>query len=98
MAILESLFNRTPETAEMSFVDHLEALRWHIMRCVVYIAVGGILIFIKIDWVFDEIIRGPIRKDFVSYTGLCRFSHWVGIGDALCMPTVDTDLQSTAFS
>lgn len=84
--------------AEMSFIDHLEALRWHLMRSVLYVLVGAIAIFIKIDWVFDEIIIGPIRKDFVSYAALCRFSHWAGFGDALCMPTVDTDLQSTAFS
>lgn len=95
---LKSFFNRSPKAAEMSFVDHLEALRWHVMRCVLYIAIAGIVVFIKIDWIFDVVIRGPIRKDFISYTGLCSFGHWAGMGDALCMPTVDTDLQSTAFS
>jgi sec-independent protein translocase protein TatC len=49
------------------------------------------------DWFFDTIILGPIRKDFVSYTGLCRFSHWVGLGDSLCMPAVDVPLQANTF-
>src|SRR5581483_995316 len=97
MALNSFLQRRSPQDTDMSFVDHLEALRWHIFRMAIYITIAGIVLFIKIDWVFDTIIRGPIRKDFVSYTGLCRFSHWLGIGDALCMPTVDVDLQSTAF-
>ncbi|HJU46137.1 MAG TPA: twin-arginine translocase subunit TatC [Chitinophagaceae bacterium] len=97
MALNSFLQRRAPRDADMSFVDHLEALRWHIFRMVLYIAIAGVVIFIKIDWIFDKIIRGPIRKDFISYTGLCRFGQWIGAGDALCMPTVDTDLQSTAF-
>jgi sec-independent protein translocase protein TatC len=92
------LFNRNPDQAEMSFVDHLEALRWHIVRSLLAIIIAAILIFLKIDWIFDHIILGPISKDFVSYTSLCRFSRWVGIGDALCMPPVNITMQTTAFS
>jgi len=33
------LFNRNPDQPEMSFVDHLEALRWHIVRSVLAIVV-----------------------------------------------------------
>lgn len=92
------LFNRNPDQAEMSFVDHLEALRWHIVRSLLAVMVGAIVIFIKIDWVFDHIILGPIQKDFVTYTGLCNLSHWLRIGDALCMPPVNVSMQTTAFS
>ena len=97
MALNTFFKRRSPSEADMSFVDHLEALRWHLFRMVVYVATAGVIIFVKIDWIFDTIIRGPIRKDFISYTALCRFGHWVGAGDALCMPAVDTELQSTAF-
>ena len=45
----------------MSFVDHLEELRGHIIRSLLVIIVMAVLIFIKIDWVFDTIILGPIR-------------------------------------
>lgn len=98
MALNSFLQRRFPQAEEMSFVDHLEALRWHIIRALIYIVIVGIVIFIKIDWVFDTIIRGPIRQDFITYTGLCHFGQWLGAGDALCMPTVNTELQSTAFS
>lgn len=81
----------------MSFVDHLEELRWHIVRSLLAIVVVAIFIFVKMDWYFDTVILGPIRPDFVSYTGLCRFSHWIGAGDALCVPATQAHLQATTF-
>lgn len=90
--------NRKAEQAEMSFIDHLEALRWHIVRCLIAIMVGAVLIFIKIDWIFDNVILGPIQPDFVSYTALCRFSHWIGAGNALCMPTVNITMLATSYT
>ena len=98
MALRKFLNRRTPDQAEMSFVDHLEALRWHIVRALLAVIVAAIVIFIKIDWVFDHIILGPIQKDFITYTGLCNLSHWLRIGDALCMPPVNVAMQTTAFS
>ncbi len=93
------LFNRkTADNEEMSFIDHLEALRWHILRSVLAILFCAIFIFIKIDWIFDHIIMGPIRSDFVTYTSLCKFSHWAHLGDALCMPAMDVKMQTTTFS
>jgi sec-independent protein translocase protein TatC len=92
------LFNRTQEQGEMSFIDHLEALRWHIVRSLIAVMIGAVAIFLNIDWIFDHIILGPLESDFVSYTSLCRFSHWLGIGDALCLPAANTKLQTTVFS
>lgn len=97
MALNSFLKRRTHQDTEMSFIDHLEVLRGHLFRIAIYVAIAGVAIFIKIDWIFDTVIRGPIRKDFITYTGFCRFGHWIGAGDALCMPTVDTELQATAF-
>ena len=81
----------------MSFVDHLEALRWHIIRSILAILITAVVIFINIDWIFDNIILGPIQKEFITYTGLCQFSHWAGIGDTLCMPPVTLKLQANTF-
>jgi len=92
-----SFLNKRAQNEEMSFIDHLEELRWHIVRSLLAIIIASIAIFIKMDWFFDTIILGPIRKDFVSYTKLCDFSHWVGIGDSLCMPAVNVPLQATTF-
>lgn len=92
-----SFLKKRSQEQEMTFIDHLEELRWHIVRSLLAIMVGAIFIFVKMDWFFDRIIMGPIQKDFVSYSALCRFSNWIGAGDALCMPAVDTELQATTF-
>lgn len=82
---------------EMGFVDHLEVLRWHILRAVLAVLAMSILVFVYRDWVFDTIIFGPMRADFVSYIGLCEFSHYMHFGDALCMPPPDVKMQVTSF-
>ena len=94
-----ALFNRkaAADQEEMSFIDHLEELRGHIIRSIISILVMAIVIFIYRNWIFDNIIVGPINKDFVSYKALCDFSHWLRIGDALCMPPVEVTMQSTTF-
>ena len=83
--------------AEMSFVDHLEALRWHIVRSVLVILVLAVVIFVKIQWVTDNILFGPLNPNFVSYTGFCRFSHWIHAGDAFCLPPLQIKMQATQF-
>lgn len=94
------LFNRNngSEQSEMSFIDHLEELRKHIIRSILAILIFGIVIFIYRDWVFDYIITGPIHADFISYRALCDFSHWAHLGDVLCMPPVKVDMQTTTFA
>ncbi|MFZ9214475.1 MAG: twin-arginine translocase subunit TatC [Sediminibacterium sp.] len=89
--------NRCEEKAEMTFIDHLEELRQHIIRSVIAILVMAAIIFIYRDWVFDNIITGPINPDFISYRLLCDFSHWAHMGNALCMPPVNINMQTTTF-
>lgn len=81
----------------MSFIDHLEELRWHVVRSAAVILGMAILIFIYIDFVFDRIVFGPMRADFFTYTGLCEFSRLVHLGDALCMPPPNVQMQVTEF-
>jgi sec-independent protein translocase protein TatC len=83
--------------AEMTFIDHLEELRTHIIRSVLAILVMAAVIFIYRNWIFDNIIRGPINPNFISYRVLCQFSHWAHMGDALCMPPVQVKLITNTF-
>ncbi len=92
-----NFFKRTPGQAEMSFIEHLEALRWHIVRSVLAIVVLAVFAFIKIDWIFEHVIMGPLKQDFLSVVGLCHLSHFLGIGDTLCLPAANVQLQTTAF-
>jgi sec-independent protein translocase protein TatC len=83
---------------EMSFTDHLEALRWHLVRGVIVWLFAFVFIFVKIDWVFDNIIYAPAKSDFITYGWFCKLSHFLGLGDSLCMPPVDIPLQGNTIS
>ncbi|MEN6455059.1 MAG: twin-arginine translocase subunit TatC [Prolixibacteraceae bacterium] len=49
---------------EMSFLEHLEELRWHIIRSFLAIVIFSVLAFIEKDIIFDKIIFSPKRPDF----------------------------------
>jgi sec-independent protein translocase protein TatC len=86
------------DESEMSFIDHLEALRWHVVRSIFAILLFGVIFFIFIDWIFDNVIMGPTRNDFISYRVLCSLSHTLRLGDSLCMPPMELNLQVTSVS
>ena len=102
MADTRSIFKRLrsggSEEEEMSFIDHLEVLRWHIVRSVLAILTSAILFFIYIDEIFDVVIMGPTRDDFISYRAFCKLSELLGMGDSLCMPPMKLSLQVTSIS
>ncbi|GAA3957006.1 twin-arginine translocase subunit TatC [Mucilaginibacter dorajii] len=66
--------------AEMSFFDHLEALRWHLVRASIAIVVFTGVVFYFYDWIFDTVIMGPSKPTFWTYRMLCA------LGDALKRP------------
>jgi sec-independent protein translocase protein TatC len=97
-SIFKRLRSAGDEQEEMSFIDHLEVLRWHIVRSVLAILASAILFFIYIDEIFDTVIMGPTRNDFISYRAFCKLSHVLGMGDSLCMPPMKLSLQVTSIS
>ena len=95
---LKQFFKNSPEKAEMSFIDHLEELRWHIMRSVIALLVGMVIVFFNIDFFFNTIVMGPADKNFVTYRILCDVSHAVGLGKSMCLESIDLHLISTEMS
>lgn len=83
---------------KMSFIEHLEVLRWHIIRSAIAIVAASVLVFVFIDWVFDNIVYAPARPDFITYSGLCNLGHKLHLGDALCMPPVNIPLLGNTVS
>ena len=63
---------------EMSFLDHLEELRWHLIRGLGSIIFFAIFIFLAGDIVFNEIILAHKEKDFFTYQFIC------GLSETLC--------------
>lgn len=89
MAIFDFFNKRKKDSnAEMSFIDHLEDLRWHVVRSVIAVLICAIFVFSYSDFIVDKIIFAPTRSDFISSRWLCRLGHFIGIGDTLCFPDV----------
>src|SRR3569623_245162 len=78
---------------EMSFIDHLEELRWHIIRSIIAIMVFTIVAFVEVKWIFNNIILAPARADFPTWRGLCKLGHTFNFPD-LCIDDIHLELQS----
>lgn len=99
MALLDFFSKRNKDTkAEMSFIDHLEDLRWHVIRSVIAVLIGAILVFSYSGFVVDEILFAPTRSDFISAKWMCSLGHNIGIGDALCFKQVDAKFLETRMT
>jgi len=81
----------------MAFTDHIEALRWHIIRAALVIIVVSVIVFFRIEWIFTHVILGPANNDFISYRMLCRLGHMMHI-DALCMEPLKIRFQNNELS
>lgn len=96
--MLRKMFKNNPEMADMSFFDHLEALRWHIVRSLIAVLVGTIVVFVKIGFVYDTIIMAPTQHTFITYRLLCQFGTILHLGTSLCLPDVPLEFQSMQLS
>lgn len=84
--------------AEMSFLDHLEDLRWHLIRATLSIVIVGIAAFIAKEFIFDVIIFGPKQADFVTYRILCDIAQFVGLQDSFCFDELPFKIQSRTMA
>jgi sec-independent protein translocase protein TatC len=82
---------------EMSFVDHLEELRWHIIRSLGSILVFATAAFLAKGFVFHDIILAPSRTDFFSYRFMCEIGQRIG-SDVLCIEDLGFTIQSRQMS
>ena len=86
------------EQKELSFLQHLEVLRWHLVRAVSYIVIFAVLAFIYKDFVFDKVLLAPLNPDFPTYRFFCNLSEFLGMGDLLCFGDQEWDLHSFTMS
>ena len=85
------------EEKEMSFWDHLDALRSHLFRSIAAILVLAIVAFINKDFVFDNIILAPKDSGFFTNRMLCKLADLVSV-DALCIGNLNLVLQNINMS
>ncbi len=86
------------DKAEMSFLDHLEVLRWHLVRSAIAIILFMGLAFVFKGFVFDEIILAPQSSEFLTYRLFCDLSHWLDLGNKLCFEDISFSLINIAMS
>jgi len=83
---------------QMSFLDHLEELRWHLIRATLAIIVSGIGAFIAKDFIFDTILFGPKKTDFLTYRLLCSLSQTLGFDESFCLEKLPFIIQSRTMA
>ncbi len=99
MAPLDFFKRRTPDpNAEMSFLDHLEELRWHIIRSVIALLICAVVVFAYSDWIVDDVLFGPTRPDFISARWLCTLGQKIGLGEALCFQPIEVKFLETTMT
>lgn len=80
---------------EMSFLDHLEELRWLLVRSTIAVLIMAVLTYFVSDYLFDTIVFGPTRPTFTTYTFFCELSHSLGFADSICIAEMPFIIQNT---
>lgn len=80
--------------SEMSFLDHLEELRWLLIRSTIAILACATVAFFFSDFIFDEILFGPKNVDFITYRFFCDLSQEFGLDKSLCVTEIPMRIQS----
>lgn len=84
--------------SEMSFFDHLEELRWHLIRAAIAVVVLTTVCFIYYDFLFDTIIMGPKKADFWTYRVLCDIGTYFDKGTAFCIKVIPGKIINTEMA
>jgi sec-independent protein translocase protein TatC len=82
---------------EMTFLQHLEELRWHIIRSVIAVVVGAIVAFMLKDFIFDKVILAPKSPGFITNRLLCQLADIVN-APVLCINQYPLNLISIKMS
>ncbi len=95
---LDQLEDELNSSTEMSFFDHIDALRGHLFRSAIAIILMAVVAFVNKHILFDVIIFGPTRLDFWSYELLCKLSFWVTGTNEYCITDMGFVLSNINMS
>jgi len=79
---------------EMSFLDHLEELRWHLIRSTLAIVIIACVAFAFKGFIFDVVIFGPKNMDFPTYRFFCQIATFFGATSDFCGESLPFTIQS----
>ncbi|MBW2961824.1 twin-arginine translocase subunit TatC [Mesonia aestuariivivens] len=83
---------------EMSFLDHLEELRWHLIRATLAVVIAGIVAFIAKEFIFDVVLLGPKQPEFITYKVLCNVAQSIGLDESFCYTEIPFSIQNRTMS
>ncbi|NNC50912.1 MAG: twin-arginine translocase subunit TatC [Flaviramulus sp.] len=84
---------------EMSFLDHLEDLRWHLIRICLAIIIVATLAFIFSRFIFENIIFAPLEmKSFPTYNFLCNAANYINLDTTFCNEEMPLILQNRTMA
>ncbi len=79
---------------EMSFLDHLEELRWHLIRSTLAVVILATVAFLAKGFIFDVLIFGPKSADFPTYKLLCKVAQAINFKESFCFTELPFRIQS----
>lgn len=74
---------------DISFLEHLEVLRWHLIRSVIAILALAITVFLFSDFVFGVVVFGPAKSDFITFKYFCEYTG------LLCIDELPYEMRSS---
>lgn len=84
--------------AEMSFLQHLEELRWHLVRSSAAIFIFALIAFINKEFLFDKLILAPKNADFPTYRFLCMLGQKLNLDESICIKDLSFTLINIDMS
>ncbi len=79
---------------EMSFLDHLEELRWHLIRATLAVVIIASVALLMREFIFDTVLFGPKNMDFPTYKFFCKIGTFLGIESDFCADELPFTIQS----
>ncbi len=76
--------NKKQDPNEMSFLDHLEELRWHLIRGVIAVMIIACAAFFMKGFIFDTVIFGPRNMSFPTYGFFCELAGLISVESDFC--------------
>ena len=86
------------ESDHMSFLEHLEVLRWHLIRSTLAIMLMAMLAFLGKSILFDVIIFGPKQPDFFTYELFCTISREISNTELFCLSEMPFKILNTRMA
>lgn len=82
----------------MSFLEHLEVLRWHLIRSSVSIVLMALVAFFAKGFLFDVLIFGPKQPDFFTYRLFCSISREISNTELFCLTEMPFQILNTKMA